>query len=301
MSSNPPDDLHTDPLQYSGMDVYAVAGNPISHSKSPYIHEQFAQQSKQSMHYGRLQPELDGFTSAAKSFFDAGGKGMNVTVPFKFEAASLATEVSERGQLAQACNVLSFDGDAVRADNTDGIGLVRDITQHAGVDLRGKQVLLIGAGGASAGVLGPLIEAGCGRIVVANRTEARAQALVARHQALAHACGVTLAASSLVPLAQAPAAETFDVVINGSASSLSGAAVPVDGSVLRPGALALDMMYGPGAQGFLDWARRHGAVPRDGLGMLVEQAAEAFFLWRGVRPPAAQVLAELRARLQPAP
>lgn len=278
-------------------DRYCVMGNPVAHSQSPWIHARFADLTGESVVYGRQRIEPDGFVEGVRAWRALGGRGCNVTVPFKFEAAALATEVSARGELAQACNVLCFDGDTVRADNTDGIGLVRDITQHAGIDLRGKQVLLIGAGGASAGVLGPLIEAGCARIVVANRTEARARTLVARHQALADACGVALAASGLAPLARAPAAETFDVVINGSASSLSGAAVPVDGSVLRPGALALDMMYGPGAQGFLDWARRHGAVPRDGLGMLVEQAAEAFFLWRGVRPPAAQVLAELRARL----
>ena len=279
-------------------DRYCVMGNPVEHSQSPWIHARFAELTGEPVIYGRQRIELDGFVDGVRAWRAQGGRGCNITVPFKFEAAALATEVSARGQLAQACNVLSFDGDAVRADNTDGIGLVRDITQNASVNLRGKDLLLIGAGGASAGVLGPLIEARCARIVVANRTEARAQALVARHLALASACGATLAASSLAPLASAPAAETFDVVINGSASSLSGAAVPVDGSVLRPGALALDMMYGAGAQGFLDWARRHGAVPRDGLGMLVEQAAEAFFIWRGVRPPAAQVLAELRARLQ---
>jgi len=277
---------------------YCVMGNPVEHSQSPWIHARFAELTGERIEYGRQRIELDGFVDGVRAWRAQGGRGCNVTVPFKFEAAAVATEVSARGALAQACNVLSFDGDTVRADNTDGIGLVRDITQHAGIELRGKDVLLIGAGGAAAGVLGPLIEAGCARIVVANRTEARAQALVTRHQALADGLHVALAASSLAPLAHAPAAHRFELVINGSASSLADAGVPVDGSVLRPGALALDMMYGPAAQGFLAWACRHGAVARDGLGMLVEQAAEAFLLWRGVRPPAAQVLAELRARLQ---
>jgi shikimate dehydrogenase len=162
------------------------------------------------------------------------------------------------------------------------------------VALAGRDVLLIGAGGAAAGVLGPLVEARPRRVVVANRTAAKVQALVAGHAALAQATGVTLQASALDAVPGA-----FDIVINGTASSLSGAQVPVPPSVLRPGALACDMMYGPAAAGFLQWARAHGATGRDGLGMLVEQAAEAFLVWRGVRPPSAQVLAELRRELAP--
>jgi len=180
--------------------------------------------------------------------------------------------------------------DGIHGDNTDGVGLVNDITLNAGVSLSGADVLLIGAGGASAGVLGPLLESGAHRVVVANRTLAKAIALVQRHAAVALPHHADVEAQSLQDVAGG-----FDVVINASASSLAGAEVPVAASVLKPGALAVDMMYGPAAAGFLAWAREHGATPRDGLGMLVEQAAEAFQIWRGVRPPAAQVLGELRA------
>ncbi len=221
-------------------------------------------------------------------------RGCNVTVPFKFDAAALAQHLSPRAALARAVNVLSFREDGIHGDNSDGAGLVNDITVHAGVALAGSELLLLGAGGAAAGVLGPLLEAGPRRVVVANRTLVKAIALVQRHAALALAHHVALEAQELhaVP-------GTFDIVVNATASSLAGGDVPVTAGVLNPGALAVDMMYGPAAAGFMAWARDHGAVPRDGLGMLVEQAAEAFALWRGVRPPAAQVLAELRAIVDP--
>lgn len=279
------------------MDEYCVLGNPVEHSKSPWIHARFAQLTGQPLHYGKRLIALDGFAGAIAALRAEGVRGCNITVPFKFEAAALVDQQTPRAALAQACNTLRFDGGRILADNTDGIGLVSDITRNAGVALAGRALLLIGSGGAAAGVLGPLIEARPARIVVANRTLAKAEALVQRHAALAREHGVQLAASTL---ADVPGA--FDVVINGTASSLAGAGVPVAASVLKPGALACDMMYGPAAQGFMDWARAHGAVPRDGLGMLVEQAAEAFEFWRGVRPPSAQVLAELRAVLAaPAP
>lgn len=279
------------------MDEYCVLGNPVEHSKSPWIHARFAQLTGQPLHYGKRLIALDGFAGAIAALRAEGVRGCNITVPFKFEAAALVDQQTPRAALAQACNTLRFDGGRILADNTDGIGLVSDITRNAGVALGGRALLLIGSGGAAAGVLGPLIEARPVRIVVANRTLAKAEALVQRHAALAREHGVQLAASTL---ADVPGA--FDVVINGTASSLAGAGVPVAASVLKPGALACDMMYGPAAQGFMDWARAHGAVPRDGLGMLVEQAAEAFEFWRGVRPPSAQVLAELRAVLAaPAP
>jgi shikimate dehydrogenase len=214
-------------------------------------------------------------------------------VPFKFEAAASASHPTPRALLAGACNTLRFDADEVYGDNTDGVGLVRDIAVNAGVPLEGVSVLLVGAGGAASGVLGPLIGAGPQRLVVVNRTADKAVQLVARHQALAEACGVVLEAAAIDSLAT-----PFDVVINGTASSLAGGAVPVPAAVLRPGTLACDMMYGAAAQPFLDWARAARAVPRDGLGMLVEQAAEAFLVWRDVRPPSVQVLAELRARLR---
>jgi shikimate dehydrogenase len=275
------------------MDQYCVLGNPVEHSKSPWIHARFAQLTGQRLEYGKKLIALDGFVAGISAFRSAGGKGCNITVPFKFEAAPLATTLTARARLAQACNTLRFDGEhEVFADNTDGIGLVSDIQGNAGVALAGRDLLLIGAGGASAGVLGPLIEARTKRIVVANRTHDKAQSLVQRHAELAQACGVTLSAVALDAVTG-----PFDVVVNATASSLSGAGIPVPDSVLKPGALAVDMMYGPAAAGFMTWACEHGAVPRDGLGMLVEQAAEAFLVFRGVRPPSAQVLAELRASL----
>jgi shikimate dehydrogenase len=267
-------------------------GNPIAHSQSPWIHARFAELTGQDLQYTRREIPLDHFAQSVQAFVDQGGRGCNITVPFKLEAAALASRTSERGLLAQACNVLSFQDGKILADNTDGIGLVDDIEQNAGVCLAGKRLLLIGAGGAAAGVLGPLINAKPAHISVANRTQAKASALVVRHQALAALQKTELIAHELQGLEG-----YFDVIINGTAMSLNGAGVPVSAQVLKPGALAYDMMYGPGAQAFMDWASSHGALPRDGLGMLVGQAAEAFLIWRGVMPPAAQVLAELRVRL----
>ena len=269
------------------MDRYVVAGNPVEHSQSPFIHAEFARQTGQVMAYGRLLWPLEGFADSLRALVESGAKGCNITVPFKFEAARIATRLSDRAALAQAANVLSFDAEGWRADNTDGIGLVRDLETNAGVPLRAKRVLLVGAGGAAAGLLGPLLQARPAEIVVANRTLDRARHLVERHQSMA--ADAMLRASTLTECGEA-----FDIVINATASSLQGVAIPVSHRVLRPGALALDLMYGPAAQGFLDWAAAHGATGRDGLGMLVEQASAAFELWRGVRPDSAPVLTALR-------
>ena len=272
------------------MDRYVVAGNPVEHSQSPFIHAEFARQTGQVMEYGRLLWPLDGLEHSVRALADSGAKGCNITVPFKFEAARTATRLSARAALAQAANVLSFDAEGWRGDNTDGVGLVHDIEHNAGVALRGQRVLLIGAGGAAAGVLGPVLQARPAEVVVANRTLEKAQTLVDRHRSVAAA--TRLRASTL-----ADCGEGFDVVINATASSLNGSAIPVGDRALRPGALALDMMYGPAAQGFLEWASRLGATGRDGLGMLVEQAGAAFELWRGVRPETQPVLAALRDRM----
>jgi shikimate dehydrogenase len=270
-------------------DRYAVLGNPVAHSKSPAIHAMFAAQTGEAIEYTRVWCPMDGFEASVRAFAAEGGRGCNVTVPFKFDAPLLAARVSERARRASAANVLRFDGiDDWFADNTDGIGLVRDIELNAARPIEGARVLLIGAGGAAAGVLGPLLERRPAALVVANRTAARAQALVDRHP------GATAA-----PLDACGG--PFDVVINASASSLQGDAVPVPPGVLRPGTLAVDLMYGTPAQRFLDWAAAHGAVPRDGLGMLVEQAAEAFFVWRGVRPATAPVLATLAREVAASP
>ena len=275
----------------STVDLYCVMGNPVEHSRSPWIHARFAELTAQNLRYTRELVALDGFDAAVQAFAAAGGRGCNVTVPFKLQAAQLADSRSERVQLAGAANTLVLSDGRIHADNTDGLGLVADIRDNAGQQIAGRDLLLIGAGGASAGALGPLLAEQPRRIVIVNRTVEKAQALVERHALLAARHGVALSAQGL------DISHDFDLVINASASSLGGAAVPVAASVLRPGCLAYDMMYGPAAQGFLDWAAQHGARGRDGLGMLVEQAAAAFALWRGVRPQGAPVLAELRASL----
>jgi shikimate dehydrogenase len=273
-------------------DRYVVAGNPVEHSQSPFIHARFAEQTGEPVAYGRLLCPMDGFVDCVRRFAAEGGRGCNVTVPFKFDAFALATRHSERAGLAQAANVLRFDGADVWADNTDGVGLVRDVEHNAGLVLAGRRVLMVGAGGAASGALGPLLEAKPAELVLANRSLDKAEALVVRHAGLARRHGTALSARGL-----ADCGEAFDLVVNATASSLQGAEVPVDARVLRPGTLALDMMYGPAAAGFLRWAEAHGASGRDGLGMLVEQAGEAFYVWRGRRPETVPVLAALRARL----
>jgi shikimate dehydrogenase len=232
-----------------------VMGNPVEHSRSPWIHARFAALTDQLLSYTRRLVPLRDFAQQVNAFRAAGGHGCNVTVPFKLQAAALA-------------------------DNSDGIGLVRDLTLNAGFGLAGRDILLIGAGGAAAGVLGPLLQCSPRRLIVANRTLARAQALVQSHSALAALQNVELLASDLRALGA-----NFDLILNSSASSLSGEGVPVSASTLRSGSLACDLMYGPPAQGFLTWAADHGAHGRDGLGMLVEQAGEAFEIWRKLRPP----------------
>jgi shikimate dehydrogenase len=282
------------------MDFYCVLGNPIEHSRSPAIHARFAQLTGQRLVYERrlfaledfagqlalLQAQHDGQHSPFQLL------GCNVTVPFKQAAAQLAHQPTSRVVLAQACNTLSWKGRQWAADNTDGLGLVRDITHNAGLDLAGRTVLMLGAGGAAAGVLAPLLETQPQRVVLANRSPEKAQALQAAHQPIARQYGVDFQATAL-----ADVKGRFDVVVNATASSLQGQAMDLSGVSLSVGGMAYDMMYGPKAQAFLTWATEHGATARDGLGMLVEQAAEAFQIWRGVRPPAAQVLSEMRRAL----
>ena len=272
------------------MDRYVVAGNPVEHSQSPFIHAEFARQTAQAMVYERVLWPLAGFSESVRALAASGARGCNITVPFKFEAFRAGRRLSDRVRLAQAANVLSFDGDDWQADNTDGIGLVTDIESNAGVPLAGLRVLMLGAGGAAAGALGPLLAAHPAMLTVANRTREKAQALVDRHLEVA---GDTVLRAAPLDVC----GRNFDVVINATASSLQAAEVPVEPDVLAPGALALDMMYGPPAVAFMQWAERFGARGRDGLGMLVEQAAAAFEIWRGVKPQSAPVLEALRARL----
>jgi shikimate dehydrogenase len=279
------------------MDTYCVFGHPIAHSKSPWIQARFAELTGQTLQYEKTWVPLDAFNATVHAFKAAGGKGCNVTLPFKTEAAALATECSPRVALAQACNTLKFDGEHIYGENTDGLGLVTDLVSNAGFSLQGRRILLIGAGGASAGVLGPLLTEKPHCIWVANRSVDKAIHLVARHASLAEIEGVDCQAFGLTH--EAILSHSFDLVINASSSSLQQAALPVPATVLQPNGLACDLMYGPAAQGFLEWARAHGTEARDGLGMLVEQAAASFHLWRGVQPPTQQVLAELRALVSP--
>ncbi len=268
-------------------------GNPVVHSRSPWIHSRFAQLTQQMLRYERRLVPLEGFAEDLERYIAAGGKGCNVTVPFKLDAAKAAHSQSPRVALAAAANTLVIGADGhIHADNTDGLGLVADISRNAGVTIAGADVLLIGAGGAAAGVLGPLLEQNPRSITVCNRTFSKAQSLVDQHTTLAQQHQVHLQARPLNALT-----DSFDIVINGTAASLQGAGIPVPATVLRPSSLAYDMMYGVSAQPFLDWAAQHGAIGRDGLGMLVEQAAESFALWRGVRPASQQVLQELRTLL----
>jgi shikimate dehydrogenase len=275
---------------------YAVIGRPVAHSRSPFIHACFARQTGERVDYGRIECAADtkaSFAQTVQQFAAEGAGGCNVTVPFKFDAIELAARHSERAALAGAANVLRFDapGDWY-ADNTDGIGLVRDIEVNARRSLAGVRLLLVGAGGAAAGVLGPLLLARPREIVVVNRTGTRAEALVARHAALALSTHARLDVGAI----EDPGGR-YDIVVNATASSLQGTPSPVPASTLGPGTLAVDLMYGSAALPFLAWAQAAGAEPRDGLGMLVEQAAEAFHVWRGVRPATAQVLQSLREQV----
>jgi shikimate dehydrogenase len=279
----------------NSQDLYAVIGHPVAHSRSPEIHAAFAAATGQSIGYERLLAPLDDFAGTVRRLAASGGRGCNVTVPFKFEALALCPHQTARARLAGAANTLRFDPEGWLADNTDGVGLVRDLESNAGQPLAGQRLLLLGAGGAAAGVLGPLIATGPSRLVVANRTPEKAHALVDSHRGWASAHRVPLEAAGLDA-----AGEDFDVLINASASSLHGAAPVLADRVLRAGALVVDLMYGPSTQAFLGWAAARGARTRDGLGMLVEQAAAAFELWRGVRPDTAPVLLGLRRQLEQA-
>jgi shikimate dehydrogenase len=265
-------------------DKYAVIGNPVAHSKSPQIHAAFARQTGQDLEYGALLVPTGGFIAAVAAFRAAGGRGLNVTLPFKIEANEFAATRSKRAQAAGAVNTLAFDGGRIFGDNTDGAGLIRDIATNLEFAIAGKRILLLGAGGAAAGVLQPLLAAGPAHLAVANRTLARAEALAARFPGAE--------ARSFNSLS----GRRFDLVINATAASIAGEPLALPQGVFAAGSLAYELMYGKGETAFLAMARSDGAARlADGLGMLVEQAAESFFIWRGVRPDTAPVLAALRA------
>jgi shikimate dehydrogenase len=268
-------------------DRYAVIGNPIEHSKSPLIHSEFARQTGQDMEYGRLLGNLEDFPAEVRRFFGSGGCGMNVTVPFKEEAWRISSERSPEAESAGAVNTLSLGrGGELRGDNTDGVGLLRDLTENNGFELAGKRVLLLGAGGAARGVLRPLLEGRPAELVVANRTAARAAALAAASKAYGPLRGSGL---------DALAGGHFDLIINATSAGLAGAAPSLPDDCLAPHGWTYDMLYGEGQTPFCHWGVAHGADRTlDGLGMLVEQAAESFLLWRGVRPDTRPVICLLR-------
>ncbi len=279
-------------------DRYAVFGHPIAHSKSPRIHAEFARQTGQDLTYEAILAPPDGFAHALRTFAAAGGRGANVTVPFKQEAYALATCHSVRAAAAKAANTLSLRDGTIEADNTDGAGLVADLTGNLGFALSGKRILLLGAGGAARGVLLPLLTQKPVSITLANRTPQKAAALVLEFEARAAAAGaeVLLGACGFAALQGL----TFDLVINATAASLADQMPPLPPGLYAAGSLAYDMMYGRGLTPFLRAAKSDAAQRcADGLGMLVEQAAEAFLIWRGLRPDTAPVLELLRREQGP--
>lgn len=285
-------------------DQYAVIGHPIAHSRSPAIHSRFAQQTGQDLHYAAILAPLDSFAARVHEFIAAGGRGMNVTVPFKEQAFRLANRLSARAQAAGAVNTLQFSGTEIYGDNTDGAGLVRDIEHNLGCRIAGRRVLLLGAGGAARGCVLPLLEAQPAHLLIVNRTAAKAEALAQEFTAqlpqtaqAAHLSGAGLTAlTSLTasPSANPTAGAAFDLIINATSAGLQDSALEIPSTLFAADCLAYEMVYGRDTP-FMQLARRCGAHTADGLGMLIEQAAEAFLLWRGIRPQTAELLIEMRS------
>ena len=270
-------------------DRYAVMGHPIAHSKSPFIHRRFAAETGEPVAYDALHVELDGFREAVERFRAEGGRGLNVTIPFKEEAFALASRRTVRAERAGAVNTLWFEEADICGDNTDGIGLVRDLTSNLAVEIRGRSVLVLGAGGAARGVVGPLLDASPRGLVIANRTPSRAVQLAGRFAGQGPVSTVAF---------EALAAEGFDVVVNATAASLTGDLPPLPPGILRAGGVAYDTAYAAQPTPFVRWGAGEGAaVATDGLGMLVEQAAESFRLWRGREPRTRPVIDALRTHL----
>ncbi len=262
-------------------------GNPVRHSKSPVIHQAFARQCGLTLEYRAIEVEIGGFAQAVSAFRAAGGRGLNITLPFKLEAHRLAERRSERAELAGAVNTLRFESDGTSfGDNTDGVGLVRDLLDNLKWPITGRSVLVLGAGGAARGIIGPLLEQGPAAVHIVNRTASKARALTAAFTA--HGAVTGGGYDTLV-------GARFALVINATAASLQGEVPALPGAPFAPGALAYDLVYGDRPSAFMRWAQAHGAAAvSDGLGMLVEQAAESFWLWHGVRPPTGAVIAMLR-------
>jgi len=271
-------------------DRYALFGNPAKHSKSPTIHAAYARETGQDLTYEAIEAPVDGFAAAIAAFRASGGRGGNVTMPFKREAFALATDLTERARLAGAVNTLKFEGERILADNFDGLGLVDDIERNQGVPIQGRRVLLLGAGGAVRGALLPILERRPALLVVVNRTVAKARALgeeFARFGSL-NPCGYPDLGD-----------RSFDIVINATSASMRGELPPVTRAAFAPGCLAYDLVYGKGLSPFLALARDAGALMlADGVGMLVEQAAEGFHWWRGVRPQTRAMIEALTVPLR---
>ncbi|PLA74636.1 shikimate dehydrogenase [Hydrogenovibrio sp. SC-1] len=277
-------------------DCYAVLGNPIAHSKSPMIHRLFAEQTNQDLTYEAIlvDPEETSFQAKVAQLRAQGYQGLNITVPFKLDAFELADQLSERAQLAQAVNTFHFKGGKILGDNTDGIGLINDIELNAGFAIQGKTVLILGAGGAVQGILDPLLQKQPGLVHIANRTAKRAQVLSERFTTK---CDLTSSDWASIPLLE----QGYDLIINGTAASLEGKLLPIDPQLIGENSLVYDMMYGAEPTCFLDWAKQHQpqCQVRDGLGMLVGQAAEAFRIWRGVEPKMQPVIEAIQAQMRP--
>lgn len=271
------------------VDEYAVFGNPVAHSRSPDIHHRFADQTAQSLHYSKQCVAVGDFDVSARRFFAAGGKGLNITVPFKLEAYRFATSLTKRARQAGAVNTLSLQPDgSILGDNTDGVGMVNDIVEHLGWSLKGQRILLLGAGGAIRGVLGPVLLQQPEHLVIANRTASKAEALAKAFDGDVHVTGCGY--DDLKGF-------EFDVVINGTSASLTGDLPPLPEGLLAKNAVCYDMMYGAEPTVFMTWAATQQAKVSDGLGMLVGQAAEAFYGWRGVKPSVVPVIRMIRQQL----
>ena len=272
-------------------DQYAVMGNPIAHSKSPSIHKQFAEQTGQSLEYTAILVEKNAFPQAVDEFQSKGGKGLNITVPFKEEAWHCVTERSKRAELAGAVNTIVFHEDGTRfGDNTDGAGLINDIVKNNHGQIAGHHILVVGAGGATRGIVGPLLDEKPAQLVIANRTAERAVLLAEQFLSIGNVrgCGLNQLGD-----------QKFDVVINATAASLQGELPSLPENIFATDGWCYDLMYGADPTPFMQWSKQQGAVVMlDGLGMLVEQAAESFYLWRGVRPETGQLLSSLRDALR---
>lgn len=278
------------------MDKYAVVGNPIQHSKSPQIHKAFATQLKQNMEYKTLLSEEQSFEKDLKNFFANGGKGLNITLPFKLKAYHFADEVTQRAQLAEAVNTLiKLESGKILGDNTDGYGLIQDLLENQQQKVKGKNILLIGAGGAVQGVLGPLLDQKPKKIILTNRTLTKAQVLANKFSNKGN-----ISALGFDELNQRTKnkQEHFDIIINGSSASVTGEIPPLASHIISKETFCYDMMYQKGGTAFTHWVELQGCKKHsDGLGMLVEQAAEAFFLWRHCRPETKTVIKNLRKGL----